>query len=354
MDIFDIAIIGAGPAGATLARLLAGKMSAAVIDKKRAVPGGFRKPCGGLLAPDAQKILSRFNLTLPKDILVDPQIFAVKTLDMQSGRFRYYQRFYMNLDRNRFDQWLISLIPDSISFFDGIVTAISRRDGIFYIDYKAGEKTHTIAAKRLAGADGAASAVRSRFFPDHQIRRYISIQQWFADDHAQPLYSCIFDASVSDCCSWLISKDGYTIFGGAFPVHGGRAGFEKQKKDLANFGFFLDKAQRTEACLVLRPASVGEICCGSKDIFLLGEAAGLISPSSLEGISWAIESACCLADALLKAEGGAERELALYKKDLRHLRRKMWFKLAKCPFIYNPNLRDLILRSGIKSIKMAD
>ncbi|HPV99705.1 MAG TPA: colicin M resistance protein CbrA, partial [Oscillospiraceae bacterium] len=117
--IYDFAIIGLGPAGATAARLLDPKFRVAAIDKKsRAGREGFQKPCGGLLAPDAQKALSKFGLTLPKEILVDPQIFAVKTTDTKQKLLQYYQRFYINMDRHQFDLWLISLIPDSVDLFD--------------------------------------------------------------------------------------------------------------------------------------------------------------------------------------------------------------------------------------------
>ena len=43
--MYDIAIIGLGPAGAALARLLAGKYRVAAIDLKG--QGVFEKPCGG-------------------------------------------------------------------------------------------------------------------------------------------------------------------------------------------------------------------------------------------------------------------------------------------------------------------
>lgn len=63
-DIYDVAILGAGPAGATLARLIGNRFSTAVVDKKGTATD-FRKPCGGLLSPDAQRALSRFDMTLP-------------------------------------------------------------------------------------------------------------------------------------------------------------------------------------------------------------------------------------------------------------------------------------------------
>ncbi|MDF9133658.1 hypothetical protein OU614_27400, partial [Escherichia coli] len=62
MEHFDVAIIGLGPAGSALARKLAGKMQVIALDKKHQC---FSKPCGGLLAPDAQRSFIRDGLTLP-------------------------------------------------------------------------------------------------------------------------------------------------------------------------------------------------------------------------------------------------------------------------------------------------
>jgi len=78
--MFDILIIGAGPAGSNLARLLgsASKYSVCLIDKRRLdLPEDLlrQKACGGLLSPDAQKIMAKLELSLPASVLEDPQIF---------------------------------------------------------------------------------------------------------------------------------------------------------------------------------------------------------------------------------------------------------------------------------------
>lgn len=79
MEHFDVAIIGLGPAGSALARQLSGKMRVLALDKKRqSGTEGFTKPCGGLLAPDAQRSFIREGLTLPVDVIANPQIFSVK------------------------------------------------------------------------------------------------------------------------------------------------------------------------------------------------------------------------------------------------------------------------------------
>lgn len=79
MEHFDVAIIGLGPAGAALARQLSGKMRVIALDKKRQCgTEGFTKPCGGLLAPDAQRSFIRDGITLPLMLLPIRRYSALK------------------------------------------------------------------------------------------------------------------------------------------------------------------------------------------------------------------------------------------------------------------------------------
>ena len=138
MSHYDIAIIGLGPAGSTLARLLSPKFRVAALDKKifGAESSGFRKPCGGLISGDAQKALASFDMTLPKDVLVDPQIFAVKTIDLKNKLIRHYQRFYINLDRHKFDLWLESIIPPAVEILRRFPRYIHRKRRTAHPDHK--------------------------------------------------------------------------------------------------------------------------------------------------------------------------------------------------------------------------
>lgn len=350
MTDFDVAIIGLGPAGATLARLLPKNLRVIAFDKKSNRPQGFQKPCGGLLSPDAQKALARFDLTLPKDTLVDPQIFSVRTIDLGAGAVRHYQRFYINLDRYKFDRFMMSLIPEHIAVReDCVVTKTERCADGFVITYRSKDgAAQTFTAKNIVGADGAASVVRRAFNPDIKIRSYLAIQQWFSEQHQNPFYSCIFDPETSDCCSWSISKDSSFIFGGAFPKDRARERFETQKKKLEEeYGFKFGEPLRTEACLVLRPRGMRDFVLGGDGVFYIGEAAGFISPSSLEGISFAINSAEALAEAFT-----AQNPHGRYRKLTRGLRFMLVGKVLKCPFMYNPLLRLLVMKSGLQTIKL--
>ncbi len=344
---YDIIVIGSGPAGSNFARMVSRSYKVAVIDKSH-LANERPKPCGGLLSPDAQNCLARYGLTLPKEILVTPQIFAVKTVDFNAGLIRHYQRSYLNMDRQLFDDWLRSLVPDTVDKINGRCVKISGKLGGFTVTYKTPDGEQSATAKYIVGADGAGSLVRRTFFPNVKIRSYLALQRWYSADNIKPFYSCIFDEKTSDCCSWSISKDGFLIYGGAFAKKNSKDSFEAQLISAKENGFTFDDEIKSEACLVYRPKRTKEIICGKDGVLLLGEAGGFISPSSLEGISWALR---CGEYAACAFNSGKDPE-QMYKRKTQGLKLKLWLKMLKCPFMYNPLLRRTVMKLGINAIKI--
>ncbi len=350
--VYDVAVVGAGPAGAIFVK----ELSEARPDLKIILIDGqsrdSAKPCGGLLAPDAQKLLAKFDLALPKNVLEDPQIFAVETIDIEQKLVRYYQRHYLNMDRYAFDSWLLSLVPTHVDIYKGRCKEI-KKDGELYrilIKQKNTDEKE-ILAKSIVGADGGGSVVRRTFFSPMKVQ-YIAIQQWFENKGQKlPYYSCIFDAETSDSCSWTIHKGNYVIFGGAFERQGCRAAFDLQKSRLEAFlGNSFGDALKTEACLVSSPRAMKDFCTGEENIFLLGEAAGFISASSFEGLSSAMLSGKLLADAF--AEGASYEDIQkAYRKATRSLRIKLRTKSVKRTLLCSPFTRKLIMKSKIQAIE---
>ena len=103
---------------------------------------------------------------------------------------------------------------------------------------------------------------------------------------------------------------------------------------------------------MLRPEGMRQFRLGYDNAFLVGEAAGFISPTSFEGISWAITGASLLAEALTEHAGRIERAERLYRAKTRAMRAKLYAKQFKAPFMYNRVLRNLILRSGLRAVKL--
>jgi flavin-dependent dehydrogenase len=82
----------------------------------------------------------------------------------------------------------------------------------------------------------------------------------------------------------------------------------------------------------------------------------MISPSSLEGISYSMESAKILAEIINgnsnNINGNCNNISRTYFNKTWGIRIRLLFKMIKKPFMYNKILRMLIMKSGIKTIKI--
>lgn len=349
--MYDIAIIGAGPAGTILARELARKnekLNILLVDGSE----GHEKVCGGLLSPDAQKVLDELGLTLPEDVLCATQTDRVETIDLTAGVTTVYPRDYINMDRQAFDAWLLSELPRSVCVVSARCISVESGRDHFKITLREGDVTDEIESTVVVGADGASSIVRRCLYPDSKPMKYISIQEWYdLPDESLPVFTCIYDKKTTDSCSWTIRKENDFIFGGAFAENGCREAFDEQKKRLeGHFGMEFGEAKKREACLVVSPRKSSDFLTGENGAYLVGEAAGFISSSSFEGISSALTSgkilAQCISDSLVYEEI-TESYLARTKK----LRKKLALKIPKMRILTNPFLRKLIMKSGITAIK---
>jgi len=285
MKTYDIAIIGAGPAGSNLARLLADKYRIILVDQ-RDIPAvkieqHHLKCCGGLLAPDAQAMIAQMGLGIPRDIISGPQLFVVRAIDLPSGQERFYQRYYINLDRHKFDQWLLSLVsPREVDLKLGWrLRGGERRKELFHLKLKQGRKAASVTCRILVGADGANSAVRRFICPNIPLpKRYLAIQEAVEIPCPQPYFSAFFDSELTDYYGW-------------------------------------------------------------------------ISPSSAEGFSYALNTAVRLATAISYDFNSFTKYYQFLTKPLK---RNIMIKSLKARLIYQPLCRQLLMRSGFKSLNIFD
>jgi geranylgeranyl diphosphate/geranylgeranyl-bacteriochlorophyllide a reductase len=354
--MYDVIIAGAGPAGATLARLI-GRSHKVLLIERRGLLEKYRdnspvKCCGGLLAPDAQNMMAHFGLGVPLDVLVGPQLFTVRTIDVKNGSEKYYQRHYINMDREGFDRFLVSLIPSTVDMrCNSLVKKVEPGAGEGRVIFSQGGREYQEKARYIIAADGASSAIGRHLLAKHQCSRvYIAVQEWFHTREALPYYSVIFDDEISDFYSWTIPKGDYLIVGAALaPGKGARQAFELLKGKLQARGFNLEKPLRKNGALLLRPMSVNHLHFGLENLAFIGESGGFISPTSAEGLSYAFKSARAFAESLYDNNDDA---VNAYKRKGKNLRKNILLKLAKLPFMYNPLLRKLVMKSGIKTMEI--
>jgi geranylgeranyl reductase len=352
--MYDFCIIGAGPSGATLARLLSKEFSVLLLDKrnldKRSGSFHYRKCCGGLLAPDAQAMLARLELGLPSSILADPQLFVVRTIDLATGKEQLYQRHYINFDRELFDRWLVSLVPISVECRFGVVVKnIAEEKESVTVNYSRNGVGDYARARWCIGADGARSGARRMTgIKSPGIREYIAIQKTYQLRESQSHFSALFDSSITDFYGWTIPKNNYLHVGAAL-APGGEANrkFDAMVKKLVTMGFPLGTEVNVSGAWINRPVKNSQVYAGTNRIILTGEAAGLISPSSAEGLSYAFKSAEMLASAVNRQ---GEQWVRRYKKSIKNLKKSILLKNLKSTVMYTPFARNIVLSSGLMSL----
>lgn len=369
MEQYDLVVAGAGPAGSILARTAGRRLKVLIAEKRNChVPVGSsrEKSCGGMLNLSAQKALAALSLPLPGEVLQSPQVFAVRAIDYDTNQERYYQKQYLNINREKFDRWLLAeaLASGDTEFCDQ--TAVT--DFIPYEDYvevtlrNAQGGVRKVRTRFLAGTDGGASLVRrhlERHYtgpdePRYPLRRYVSLQQWFELSEELPYYVALFDQRVTDYYSWMIPKGSQVILGSAIPEGKNvRGRFQYLKRRVNVSGFDLQEPVKERGAILLRPYGPGSVHLGKGRVFLAGEAAGLISSSSEEGISYALNSGAVLGEALLASRRPSEVEQK-YRKGVRRMAWGLGVKSAKAVIMYEPVLRGAVFKNGALSMKIRD
>ena len=344
--MYDLVIVGGGPAGASLARLVGGRLKTLVLERRElATPfrrGMLGKCCGGLLAPEAQRALARRNIELPSEVTREPQFKFVRALDLATGAGGVYRRNYLNIDREAFDRHLVSLASAAEWRFGA--EFLSFENG--FASYRDAHGTHRVECRFLVAADGATSRVRricqpmarELIAPD----RYIAVQELFAPQNI-PCFEAYFDAGLTDFYAWAVPKREGVLFGAALACSAdAQEKFAEFKRRLADHGRDFGAPLHREGALILRP-SPRRFWFGDGNVFAVGEAGGFISSSSAEGLSFALNSALAAAEVLT----GAAPTVAGYRRAARAVRLFHWYKRFQGVYMYTPFLRNLIFASGV-------
>ena len=335
--MYDVVIVGGGPSGATAAEdLVRSGHSVALLDRE-----GRIKPCGGAIPP---RLMQDFDIG-------DDQLLAkVNTARMISPTGRHVDipienGFVGMVDRKDFDPFLRArAIAAGATYFTGTFVKIERLNGtpvVFYRD-KATQETHELPCKLVIGADGAKSRVGLAEVKDADK---VPLVFAYHEIIKAPAKTDIYDPVRCDVIyDGAISPD---FYGWVFP-HGDSAsvgmGSELSSVNLKQATADLRAASGLAECETLRkegapiPLKPLDRWDNGQDVVLAGDAAGVVAPSSGEGIYYAMVGGrvAATACAATLASGRA--------KDLR-LARKLFMREHKAVFRVLASMQNAYYRS---------
>ena len=292
---FDVIIVGAGAAGCVLANKLSNKFKVLLVDSK---PFPRKKACSGILVSEGREF---FKETLSESVFSLPKEIDLEYIDINNNKRKFSKKGFFNTDRFELDKFLFEQLKtkQNITFLQEtkvleFAYAEDKKHKVVVCESKGHIKP--IITKYLVGCDGALSFVRKKIFK-RDIPFYVGIQELIKLDKKIDTAWFIFDNEITDFYSWVIPKGNFVEIGTLLDPYQSKEKYKLFKEKLAD-SFGVVGSGDIDSAIVLRPRSLKDIFLGVDNILLCGEAAGLISPSSAEGISYAVKSAELCANAI--------------------------------------------------------
>jgi geranylgeranyl reductase len=313
MTDFDVIVVGGGPAGATAAEALAREgHRVAMLDR-----AGRIKPCGGAVPP---RLIRDFAIP---DSQIVARINTARMISPAANRVDIpIENGYVGMvDREHFDEFLrVRATEAGATRITGTFQRIERDEAGTHVVYrpKGGESTR-LSTKLIIGADGARSNVARGEVPGGDkipyVIAYHEIIKAPADGDGYDATRCdvIYDGKISpDFYGWVFPHGAQASVGMGTGIDG---------IDLKEATAALRRASGLEGCETIRregapiPLEPLKRWDNGRDLVLAGDAAGVVAPSSGEGIYYAMIGGQVAAAAAAKCLAtGRAKDLQLARK----------------------------------------
>ncbi len=335
---FDVIVVGGGPSGATAAHDLArAGHKVMLLDK-----AGRIKPCGGAVPP---RLLKDFDI--PQSLLVahakSARIIAPsnKKVIMPVG-----DGYVGMVDRDTFDEWLRNRAADAgATRVTGKCEAVDDSAEIVTLSFKSDRSSdvQTVTARAVIGADGARSSVAKQCLPNAErvpcvfaYHEVVEVPDEYTADYEETRCDVYYQGHLSpDFYAWIFphGKTASIGLGSAdkgFPLRE-TTRLMREQTGLAGW-----KTIRKEgAPIPLKPLKRWD---NGRNVVVAGDAAGVVAPSSGEGIYYAMTAGRNSAGAVAAfLKSGDAKALGLARKSFMKAHGRVFWILGMMQYFWYKN-----------------
>ena len=323
--MYDVIVVGAGPAGSTAAKVLAEKGLHVLLVERHKLPR--YKSCSGVLIQKTMDLVRRyFGEDVPLSATCTPvenrgMIFT----DDKGQEFRFEQGG-LNVWRSFFDNWLTEQAVASGAEVRDSTSAISCEEQADSITVKlCGESTYTETARYVIDCEGVTGVLKRKLLGNN--KDFITTFQTFnrgtieLDPH---YFYAYLQPELSEYDAWFNVKDEMLVLGVSVKDTSRIEHFYQRFISYmeTHHGLQIEQQVKAEKWLMphIRPGC--SVTYGQGRVLFAGEIAGFLNPMG-EGISAGMESGCCVAHAIASHFDSLDMIYTDYQRDTQQLKSYM-------------------------------
>ncbi len=314
--MYDVIVVGAGPAGSTAARTLAAKGYQVLLVEKFKMPR-YKSCSGQLIKKTMDLVQTYFGEAVPASAMCAPTENRGMIFTDDKGKSFRFEQDGLNVWRSSFDKWLADKAAQSGAEVRDHTAALScvEENGIATVTLK-GEQTYTEQARYVIDCEGVVGTLKKKLL--NRDLQYITTYQTFNQgsiDLDYRFFHAYLQPELSEYDAWFNVKDNQLVLGVSVKdsskteyYYARFIAYMKEKHNLR-----IDKQLKIDKWLMphVRPGCA--IDYGVGRVLFAGEIAGFLNPMG-EGISAGMESGYHAARAILNHFDNPDSVYANYEE----------------------------------------